>query len=97
MNALDLETKIHLHDGSMTVQRTQDCTPILNYAKEQHLSGAHGTSEMKHAASIPFVLVEQYCNLNNIEFHEWSSNPVHLKRMLNDPDLAHFRIWPGRV
>ena len=82
MNALDLETKIHLHDGSMTVQRTQDCTPILNYAKEQHLSGAHGTSEMK---------------LNNIELHEWSSNPVHLKRMLNDPDLSHFRIWPGRV
>lgn len=97
MDALDIGTKFHFHDGAMTVQRTQDCTPIAEHAKALHNAGLHGTSEMKHAASIPFVMVERYCNDNGITFSEWSSDKAHIRRMLNDPALAHFRIWPGRI
>jgi len=29
--------------------------------------------------------------------HEFMANPVHVRRMLMDPNLAGFRVWEGRV
>lgn len=95
--ALDLDTRFHFHDGAMTVQRTQDCTPILEHTKMLNKEGHHGSSDMKHAAKLPFVVVENYCNRHNIEFSEFMQNPAHIKAMLNDPDLSGFRIWRGKV
>lgn len=97
MDGLDLDTKFHFHDGNMTVQRSQDCTPIAERTKAMHNAGEHGTSDMKLAASLPFVMVEKYCNDNDIEFAEFMRNKEHIKRMLNDPALSHFRVWKGRV
>ena len=96
-DVLDLKTSMHLHDGTMTVSRTQDCTPIAEHAKALSNAGMTGSSEMRHAASIPFVMVEKYMNDNNITFHEWSANKDHIRRMLQDPALAHFRIWKGAI
>ena len=96
-SSIDLATRFHLHDGKMTVQRSQDCTPILDLCKTQHNEGIHGSSDMKLAAKLPFVVIENYCNVNDVDFAEAMRNPIHLKRMLNDPDLSGFRIWKGRV
>lgn len=96
-SSIDLATKFHFQDGKMIVQRTQDCTSILENCKTQHNEGNHGSSDMKLAGKLPFVVIENYCNVNNVEFSEVMRNPIHLKRMLNDPDLAGFRIWKGRV
>lgn len=95
--SIDIGTRFHFHDGAMTVERSQDCTPILEDAKMRHNQGLHGSSELKHAARLPSVLIEKYCNLNALTFHEFMSNPAHVKTMLNDPDLSGFRIWGGRV
>lgn len=92
-----MQTGILVQDGQMVVSNTQDCTPIAEYAKAQHNQGMHGTSEMKHAARIPMVMVEKYINDNNITFAEWTRDKAHIKRMLQDPALAHFRIWPGKI
>ena len=81
----------------MTVGRFQDCDAIANFTRTKHNEGIHGSSDMKHAASIPFVMVEKYCNDSGIEFSEFMQNPVHMRRMLNDPALSAFRIWPGKV
>ena len=95
--SLDLATKFHFHDGKMTVERTQDCDPIAELCKAQQASGQVGSSDMKLAARIPYVMVEAYCNRHNVEFSEVMQNPVHMKRMVNDPDLSAFRVWKGRV
>jgi hypothetical protein len=97
MGALDLETKFHFHDGNMSVERIQDCTAIAENIKRQKNEGRTGSKDMKLAASLPFVIVEQYCNLNNIEFSEFIGNKEHIKRLLNDPDLKGFRVWEGRI
>ena len=97
MDALDIGTKFHLHDGAMTVQRSQDCTPIAEEAKRMQRHGFHGSSDMKLAAKLPYVIVEKYCNDNKIEFSEFMQNKEHIRRVLNDPSLSAFRIWPGRV
>jgi hypothetical protein len=90
-------TKIHVNGDITTFERIQDCTPVLERAKALHNEGFHGSGEMKHAACIPNVVIEQYCNKHKISFQEWMANPEHIRRMLNDPDNSMFRIWPGRV
>lgn len=94
---MDLETRFHFEDGKMVTQRTQDCTPIAEHAKALHNEGHHGSDDFKHAAKIPFLFIEDYCNRNNLLFSEFMNNKEHMKRLLNDPAIEHFRIWKGRV
>lgn len=94
---LDLSTRMFTQDDRLVIGRTQDCTPIAERAKAMHNEGLHGSGEMKLAATIPSVMVEKYCNEKNISFAEFMAEPVHIKRMCNDPDNKMFRVWPGRV
>ncbi len=98
LQAVDgVQSKMVIQDGKTVLGTVQDCTPFIEDVKARHNEGLHGSSEMKHAARIPNVVVEMYCNQQGIEFHEFMANPVHIKRLVNDPALAAFRIWPGRV
>lgn len=92
-----LKTIIAMEDGNLITGSEQDCTPFVERTKALHREGHHGSKEMRHAASFPPVLVEKYCNVNNIEFSEFLNNPAHCRAMLNDPALADFRVWKGRV
>ena len=94
---MDISTRFHFEDGKMVTQRTQDCTAIAEHAKSLHNEGHHGSSEFRHAASIPAVIVESYCNLHGIDFSEFIQNKEHVKRLCNDPAFSHFRIWPGKL
>lgn len=93
----ELQTRVHLDGDKMHVENVQDCTGYLERAKALHKEGIHGSKDFKHAAELPEVAVQTYLNSNGIDFAEFMKNPVHIKRMLNDPDLKGFRIWPGRV
>lgn len=95
--SLSLGTRYHFHDDKMVVQRTQDCMPIVERCQTQQAEGITGSGEMKLAASIPFVILEKYCNDHSLLFSEVMQNKEHMRRILNDPDLALFRIWKGRV
>jgi len=77
------------------ILRTQDCTPIAEYAKAQHNAGMFGTTDVKHAAKLPLVIVEKYCNDIGITFSEFMQNPIHIKRVTLDPKNSDFRIWKG--
>lgn len=92
-----VQTRMHEEDGKTVFERVQDCTPIAERTKALHNEGMHGSSELKHAASLPFVLVERYCNDNGITFQEFCNGQEHIRRMLNDPSLTAFRVWKGRV
>ena len=84
-------------EGRIIHGTIQDCTPLRERVREQHLTGNHGTREMKLAAVLPAALIEKYCNLTGIDFREFITNPVHGRRMCNDPDLRDWRVWPGHV
>lgn len=90
-------TRIHEADGVLAFERVQDVEPILGFTHAQRVAGDVGSNEMRHAASIPMVLVEAYCNDRGITFAEFMANPVHIKTMCNDPALKPFRVWEGRV
>lgn len=54
-------------------------------------------SDFKHVASVPAVIVMKYIADNGITFADFMSDPKHADRMLNDPALAYFRTWEGKV
>ena len=93
----DVVSTIALQDGALVTGTTQDCTPYAERAQAMQAAGLHGSKDMRLAASVPMVLVERYCNQAGIELAEFNASQEHKKRLLNDPALAHFRIWPGRI
>lgn len=95
--AIDLSTTFAEQDGRLFIGRSQDCTPIAEDAKRRHNAGEFGTSEMKHAARIPNVVVEAYCNEQGVSFEQFMADPVHIKRVVQDPKNDAFRIWKGAL
>jgi hypothetical protein len=94
----DLQTRVHVSGGDVTFESIQDCTPALEHAQRLHNEGHHGSSEMRYAAHFPAVIVEAYCNIKGVTFHEFMQRKEgHINAMLNDPDLSGFRIWKGKV
>lgn len=96
-SVIDLSTTFKEQDGRLFIGRSQDCTAIAEDAKRRHNAGEHGSSEMKHAARLPNIIIEKYMNDHGVSFAEVMANPVHIKRMVEDPDNAAFRIWKGRI
>jgi len=92
-----MKTELHLQGDDLVVHYQQDVEPILEFCKAQHNAGFHGTSEMRHAALVPDILVYAYIERNGITFHEFIANDEHMKRFLDDPSLSQFRIWKGKL
>lgn len=92
-----LQTSFAEADGKVFIAQTQDCTPIVERAQALHKAGEFGSSDMRHAATIPMVILEKYMNEHRVSYQELMSNPEHFRRICNDPDNSMFRIWPGRL
>ena len=43
------------------------------------------------------MFVNKYLTDNNITFAQFIKEPEHVRRMLRDPALAHFRVWKGAL
>lgn len=86
-----------VEDDKIVSYSYQDLDPIMDQTGKLREMGHVGGSDMKHAASLPKVLIERYCNEKGITFEEWMREPKHVKAMLNDPQNEPFRIWKGRV
>lgn len=86
-----------IQDDQLVSYVEQDTAPILDLAHDLRTQGKTGSSEFRHAATLPMVLIEIYCQEKGITFQEWIQNPIHAKTMVNDPALGKLRIWKGRV
>lgn len=97
MSDLGVNRGLYVNDGVLVASTTQDVEPILENCKARSREGFHGSKDLRLAASVPFVLYEAYLNRNGITMAEFAQSPDHKRRLLNDPAIAHFRIWQGRV
>lgn len=84
-------------DGGLVVTREQLVADHVDYCKARANEGLHGFPDFKLKASIPVVVVEHYCSVNQISLREFVRNPEHAKRIVNDPAFADLRIAPGRM
>ena len=91
------ETGFWEDDGKIIIRKTQDVEPILE-ANKRLFNDGDGYSpsrELRRAASIPLVVVEQWMREGVDIF-----NPDHaeaIKRKLNSSEWAHLRTAPGRL
>lgn len=65
---------------------------VSDACKRRQSEGVTGTKDMRHLAEFPAPVVEAYLNQAGITLGEWMNNPIHVRRMLNDPDLSGFRV-----
>lgn len=90
-------SNVYHKDGELIHEIKQDVEPVLESVKALVSHGMTGDREMRHAARIPDVVIETYCNVNGVTYAEVMQNPIHIKTMLNDQALSNLRIWKGRV
>lgn len=96
-NGNGVKTHIALQDGNLITGTSQDCTSIMERVKALRNEGYHGSKDMRHAGSAPFVVVEEYCNKKGITFREFCNEESHRVAFLNSPEYAACRIWEGKV
>lgn len=96
-NGNGVKTHIALQDGALITGTSQDCTAIVDHVKALRNEGYHGSKDMRLAASVPFVVVEKYCNDKGITFREFSQDESHKVAFLNDPNYRNLRVWEGKV
>jgi hypothetical protein len=89
---VDPHHEAHIYEESMT-----DLHAVADHCKALSSAGLTGDKEMRHLATIPGILIQQYCNDNGVTFAQFMRQPEHANRMLNDPALSAFRIHKGRV
>jgi hypothetical protein len=76
-------------DDSLTFVSKQDLTATFKSIERKR--EMNWDKDMKPVAEIPGVVVEQMMRDGS-----WN-DPAAIKRWLNDPQNACFRIWKGRV
>ena len=90
-----------VHDGGelrdLLYVNMDDLRAVADHCKARQNEGHTGGKDMPALAEFPAAIVEQYCNTNGVTFAEWMQNPVHTRRMLNDPALSAFRIDTRKV
>lgn len=86
----------HGEEGATLVSQ-QNCGAIVDYCKARHNEGFHGSADFKLKMVLPNVVVEHYCNVNQITLREFLGNDEHVKRLFNDPNFADLRIAPGAM
>lgn len=70
---------------------------LVDHNKALQNEGLHGSKEMKHVANIPGIVIEQYCFTKGVSWQEFWADKKHIKNILNDPELAYFRVAPGKI
>jgi hypothetical protein len=82
---------------SVREESLEDLKAVADACKFLQSNGLTGDKEMRHLAEFPGYLIEAYCHQKGIAWDEWFQNPVHARIMMNDPDLAHFRVDGRKV
>jgi hypothetical protein len=81
------------------IKRVQECDPIVAEVEVlKDISDGRGQSSIGyHVGRIPGAIIEGYIQLVGITFHEFCVDPVHIKRICNDPQYRQFRIFEGKI
>lgn len=83
---------------SLTIERTEDITPVLDANKRQYnQSDSHFNETFNHVAKIPTIAIEKWCKLKGVTYYEFMNNDKLTREFLNDPDNKFFRTKPGRI
>lgn len=70
---------------------------IVDAVKAKHNAGHFGTSDMRYYGEVTPFMIQQYCDKTGVTWDQAMQNPEHFRRILNDPENSHMRVWKGRI
>lgn len=91
---------IHGGDGTLVdlaMESPEAIAHALDHCAHLRDTGKTGHREMRHLASIPEWVVHRWLHDHGVAFKDFMRDNAIQTRMLNDPQLAGFRIAQGRV
>jgi len=98
-----IETRWHedVSAGQYIIERVQDVEPILDMNKIRQNDGTDGytpSKDLKHVASIPLVVIEQWMKQDGVNFLAMPHGPErekYIRKKLNDSDNNFLRTDGG--
>jgi hypothetical protein len=89
-------TSFTAEDDKIVIRHDTRFDHLVDLAKSMSNEGLHGSHEMRLVGLYPPHMPEVCCNAWGITWEEFWSDPKWIKKMLNDPMFADFRIAPGQ-
>ena len=87
---------LHEHSDGFTIERVQDCEPILDRNKALQNERPNRLAELRLAASIPLVVVEKWMNEEGINIFD-PNHAEAVRRKLNSRDYLWLRTDNSRL
>ncbi len=82
----------HGHGADQLIKTAQDCAPVMDEVKQlRELTSEHPGETFTHVARFPIIFADKAMR------EGWFNDDAKWDQLLNDPDLAAFRVWQGRV
>jgi hypothetical protein len=81
-----------VHETSIEAERA-----VVEECKRMHNDREFGSSEMRYYGEVTPFMLQRYCDKNGVTWQEAMKNPEHFRRILNDPENSHMRVWKGRI
>ena len=90
-------TGVWFDDGNIIERKTQDVEPFFEHNKALYNAGDgySPSRELRRAASIPMVVVEQWLS-EGIDIFD-PNHKEAVRRKLNDPENRFLRTAPGKL
>ncbi|MGB6105644.1 MAG: hypothetical protein WBF88_17515 [Pusillimonas sp.] len=91
-------TRFHSDGDKFHIQTTADVEPVIERVTALHNEGHQktGTGD-HHVASIPLVVVNAWAIKRGVTFDAVMQDIALFREMVNDPELAAFRVYKGNV
>lgn len=68
---------------------TRECARIREETKS--------TGDVTRVASVPFEMVQKFCDLNGITYSQFMGSNAYDRQFLNSEEVKAFRTWQGRL
>jgi hypothetical protein len=93
---MSIRTRFHPHsDGTVTVQRTDDVEPVLDWNKKLQTTPQTRTESFHHIASIPNIVIEQWLIESGLKMGS-PEFTVFIRKKLRDRDWLFLRTTDKR-
>ena len=85
--------------GMMHVERMRDVTDLIESNKKifNNADKSYKDEVFNLVGRFDSLAAEQWCTNKGIKYSEFLSDPKMVKRFLNDPDNAVWKLKPGKV
>lgn len=81
----------------VVIERTERFDGLVDYCKARQNAREFGGKDLPMLAKVPGIMIEAWCEKRGVSMATFCRSQELKKAMLNDPEMAAFRVMPGRA